>query len=106
VATQAGNLNNDDLFHKALDLQISTAAGALQRGSLSSVKFQHASINVTWQQAARTTTHHVAALHEPYKKTKQCLFLHAKMLEDSLEKKKSGVWTISRNMTRQKQQQD
>ena len=57
-----------------------------------------ANISAIWQQAAQTTHHLLAAQQEPYKKA---YLLPKKNWEFSA--KKSGEWTISRKMTRQKE---
>ena len=50
-----------------------------------------------WRQAVQTTYQHLAVPQKPYKKKKS---LNKEMFNGE---KKSGEWTISSNMTRQKE---
>ena len=61
-----------------------------------------ANTSAIWQQAAPTNYHLLAAQQEPYKKA----YPLTKNIWSFLGEKESGEWTISRKMTRQKEQKD
>ena len=61
-------------------------------------------ISAIWQQAAHTT-YQLSSPSCSTRAIQKSLTLNEKIFESFLEKK-SGEWTISRKMTRQKEQED